>query len=301
MTDALPLQHERRNPTRRRSFISRFLHTPGGLVGLVLVAAVSMTALLAPRLAPGQAFSFSNPVLSPPSWNYPMGTDDGGVDMLKAVVQAVRTSMTVVVWVVVLSSIIGLSLGLLAGYRGGIVDDFVTRLTELVQAIPRFFLAMLVIALYGPGLNKIILVLGLTSWTLLTRVARAETLSLRQRPFVEASRSSGATSRRILLRHVLPNVLPRVTVVVMLMGSRVILIEAGLAFLGLGDRRTPSLGVLASNAQSFLRQAWWMSFFPGIAIVIVVLGMNLLSDGLNRVLDPQTDKVRGFRAPSAGR
>lgn len=267
-------------------FASRFLRTPTAMVGLVMVAVVAVVALLAPVIAPGRAFSFSNPVLDPPSWGHPMGTDNGGVDMFNAVVHGLRTSMTVVAWVVAMSSVIGIGLGLVAGYAGGLLDDAVNRVAELIQSVPRFFLALLVVSLYGPGIDRIIIVLGLTSWTFLTRVVRAETLSVKRRPFIEGARAAGASGTRIVVRHILPNVLPRATVVIMLMASRVILIEAGLAFLGLGDPSDPSLGVLANNAQQFLRQAWWLSFFPGIAIVTAVLGMNLLSDGFNQALDP---------------
>lgn len=277
-------------PRGRRSggFTQRFFQAPAAVAGLALLTMVVGVALLAPVIAPSQAFLFSNPVLSPPTWSHPMGTDNGGVDLFKAVVQGIRISMTVVASVVAVSSVVGITLGLVAGYAGGIVDDVISRVTELVQSVPRFFLALLVVALYGPGLDKIILVLSLTSWTFLTRVLRAETMSVKWRPFVEAARAAGSSAPRILARHILPNVLPRASVVIMLMGSRVILIEAGLAFLGLGDPTTPSLGILASNAQRFLRQAWWMSVFPGLAIVAAVLGMNLLSDGLSQALDPQS-------------
>lgn len=276
-----------RSARRPGRFVSRFFRSPTAVVGLVLVSLVVVVSLLTPVIAPGRPFSFANPVLAPPSWDHPMGTDNGGVDLFKAVVRGLRTSMTVVAWVVVMSSLIGIALGLAAGYAGGLVDDAVSRIAELVQSVPRFFLALLVVALYGPGIDKIIVILGLTSWTFLTRVVRAETLSVKQRPFIEGARAAGASASRIVVRHILPNVLPRATVVVMLMASRVILIEAGLAFLGLGDPTDPSLGVLANNAQQFLRLAWWMSFFPGVAIVTAVLGMNLLSDGFNQALDPQ--------------
>jgi peptide/nickel transport system permease protein len=297
----------RRCSRHEDTFTQRFLQAPAAVAGLILLTSVVGVALLAPIIAPGQGFSFSNPVLSPPTSSNPMGTDDGGVDMFVAVVQGIRISMTVVASVIAVSSLIGITLGVVAGYAGGVVDEVISRTTELVQSVPRFFLALLVIAMYGPGLNRIILVLSLTSWTFLTRVLRAETLSVKRRPFVEAGRAAGSSGRRLVVRHILPNVIPRASVVIMLMGSRVILIEAGLAFLGLGDPRAPSLGILASNAQDFLRQAWWMSVFPGLAIVVAVLGMNLLSDGLNQALDPRSasgqhrrrDGPRRQRRPSS--
>jgi peptide/nickel transport system permease protein len=153
--------------------------------------------------------------------------------------------------------------------------------------VPRFFLAVIVIALFGPGIDRLVLLLGLTSWPWIARVVRAEVLSLKQREFVEAARSLGAGQSRVLLREVLPNALPPIVVAVSLNAASVILLEAGLSFLGLGDPDVVSLGYLANNAQRFLRIAWWMAAFPGAAIALAVLGLNLLGDGLNDVLNPR--------------
>jgi len=176
--------------------------------------------------------------------------------------------------------------GAVSGYRGGLLDDVLSRVTEMFQTIPRFFLAILVVGLFGAGLDNLILLLGLTSWPLLARVVRADSLSLKEREFVAAARAAGAGDARILFRHVVPNLLPAAVVVISLTASRVILIEAGLAFLGLGDPNLISWGFLINNAQRFLTVAWWMSVFPGLAIVVAVLGLNLLSDALNDVLNP---------------
>jgi len=160
--------------------------------------------------------------------------------------------------------------------------------TEIFQSVPRFFLVLLIVALFGAGLDNLVYVLALTSWPTLARVARAEVLSVRDRDYVEAARSIGATDRRIVLRHVLPNVLPTAMVIIALTGSRIILLEASLSFLGLGDPEVMSWGYLVSTAQRFLRNAWWMSVFPGVAIGIAVLGINLMSDALNDVLNTQS-------------
>jgi peptide/nickel transport system permease protein len=186
-----------------------------------------------------------------------------------------------------LTGAIGIIVGSLAAWQGRRTDDALMRVTEFVQVVPRFFLAVIVIALFGPGLDRLILLLGLTSWPWIARVVRAEVLSLKQREFVEAARSLGAGHLRVLLREVLPNALPPVVVVVSLSAASVILIEAGLSFLGLGDPDVVSLGYLANNAQRFLRVAWWMAAFPGAAIALAVLGLNLLGDGLNDVLNPR--------------
>lgn len=253
-------------------------------------------------IAPGPPFAFGFPSTSPPSRDHLFGTDPFARDMLYLVTRGIRTTLTVVVVVMAVSLPIGTVLGLVAGYAGGLADSVITRIAEVFQAVPRFFLALVVISIYGPGVDKIILLLSLTSWTFLARTLRAETLSVKQRPFVIAARSAGARRPRIIARHVLPHVLPRGIVVVMLMGSRVILIEAGLAFLGLGDRGNPSLGVLASESQEYLRQAWWLSVFPGVAIVVMVLGLNLVSDGLSRALEVESDTTaaaKGWRTPRA--
>jgi peptide/nickel transport system permease protein len=156
--------------------------------------------------------------------------------------------------------------------------------------VPRFFLAVIVVAVFGPGLDRLVLLLGLTSWPWIARVARAEVLTLKQQEFVEAARSLGAGQARVLLREVLPNALPPVVVVLSLTAASVILIEAGLSFLGLGDPNVVSLGYLANNAQRFLRVAWWMAAFPGAAIALAVLGLNLLGDGLNEGLNPRAGR-----------
>jgi peptide/nickel transport system permease protein len=183
---------------------------------------------------------------------------------------------------------VGGFLGLTAGYSGGAIDALITRSAELFMAVPRFFLALAAIAVLGPGTDKLIVILSITSWPFLCRTLRAETLSLRERGYVSSARAAGARSTTIVIRHIIPQVMPRALVVLMLMGSRLILIEAGLAFLGLGDRSHPSLGVLASESQPYLREAWWLSVFPGLAIAMMALGLNLLSDGLGRAMEVES-------------
>lgn len=259
---------------------------PAGAAGLALTLLIAIVAIFAPLFAPGDPFALTSPALLTPSAAHPLGTDNLGREMFRAVVNGVRTSMTVVLWVTVISGVIGVAVGAIAGYAGGYVERSLMRLTEYFQSIPPFFLALLALALLGRTLQNLILVLGLTSWTLLARVVRADALSLRSREYVQAARSFGASAPRILLRHVVPNLLPSALVVISLNASRVILVEASLAYLGLGDPNQMSLGFLINNAQQFLQQAWWLSVFPGVAILLAVLGINLLADSLNDVLDP---------------
>ena len=265
----------------------RILWSGAGRVGIVLTGGLLAVALLAGRIAPADPFASVGPPLSPPTLAHPMGTDDLGRDLLSGVAHGTRTSLLLALIVSVLTGFIGMMVGALAAWEGGRMDDALMRVTEFVQVIPRFFLAVIVIALFGPGLDRLVLLLALTSWPWIARVVRAEVLSLTQREFVEAARSLGAGRSRVLFREVLPNALPPVVVVVSLNAASVILIEAGLSFLGLGDPDVVSLGYLANNAQRFLRVAWWMAVFPGATIALAVLGLNLLGDGLNEVLSPR--------------
>lgn len=284
-------------PHRWRAAARSFLRHPAGVVGLVLTLLTGAGGLLAGVIAPGDPFrTVADPLLAP-SAEHLMGTDNLGRDLLGAVLHGARTSMAVVLGVVVIASVIGLAVGIAAGYRGGWVDDLLMRVTELFQAVPRFFLVLLIVALFGAGLDNLIYVLALTSWPTLARVARAEVLSVRDRDYVEAARSIGATDRRIVSRHVLPNVLPTAMVVIALTGSRIVLLEASLSFLGLGDPEVMSWGYLVSNAQRFLRVAWWMSVFPGLAIAVAVLGINLMSDALNDVMASYSGAGRPARRP----
>jgi len=269
-----------------RQTLRRFFRSPGGIAGLALVLFAITVALLADVLAPGNPLALDEPALRRPSTAHPFGTDNLGRDLYTAVVHGVRTSLLVVLWTIVIASLIGLPLGIIAGYRTRWVGGGILRVTELAQAFPRFYLGLLVVALFGGSTRNLILVLSLTSWTGLTRVARAETLAVKEREFVTAARAAGASDRRVLFRHVIPHVMPSAVVLVSLLASRVILIEAGLSFLGLGDQTRVSLGFLASNSTRFLQTAWWMSVAPGFAIAVAVLGFNLLGDGLSDALRP---------------
>jgi peptide/nickel transport system permease protein len=282
-------------PHRWRTAIRGFLRHPAGMVGLALTLVIVVAGVLADVISPGDPFrSVADPLLEP-SRHHLMGTDNLGRDMFAAVVHGARTSMIVVSGVVLIASALGLAVGIVAGYRGGWVDDLLMRVTELFQSVPRFFLVLLIVALFGAGLDNLIYVLAFTSWPTLARVSRSEVLSVRDRVYVEAARSIGASDRRIIVRHVLPNVLPTALVVIALTGSRIILLEASLSFLGLGDPTVMSWGYLVSNAQRFLRVAWWMSVFPGLAIAVSVLGINLMSDALNDVLASYTGGNRRRR------
>jgi peptide/nickel transport system permease protein len=264
--------------------------TPAGVVGLVLTLALVAMALLADAVAPVNPFASVAPPLVPPSRAYAFGTDDLGRDVLAGIIHGARTSLLVVASVTVLAAIIGVAVGAVSGYWTGAVDDVLMRLTDFVLVVPRFFLAVVVIALFGAGMDRLIIVLALTSWPAIARVVRAQTLSLVRREFVDAARALGATDTRVLVRYVLPGVLPPALIVISLNAAGVILLEAGLSFIGLGDPHRMSWGYLANNAQRFLRVAWWVALFPGAAIALAVLGLNLLGDALNDLLDPRAPR-----------
>lgn len=254
---------------------------PGALVGAALLAGFVLTGLLGPLLAPWDPFAVVGPPLAAPGGAHPFGTDALGRDLLSALLHGARTSLLVAVSVGLLVLPLGCGIGALSGFAAEWADDLLMRLTEAVQVLPRFFLAILAIALFGPGLEPLVLVLGLTSWTVLARVVRAEVLTLREREFVLAARAAGASASRILRTEILPNALPAALAILGLVLGRVLLIEAGLGFLGLADPDALSWGYLAAQAQPFLRSAPWLALFPGLAIVAAVLGFNLSGDALS--------------------
>lgn len=257
------------------------LALPGGRLGAALVAVTFAAALLAPLLATSDPFAFAAAPLSAPSLAHPMGTDAIGRDLFSGVLHGARVSLLVGGAVTLLACLCGVSVGLVAGYRGGIVDDVLLRTTELFQVLPRFFLVVVALALFGPGVDRVVLTLGLTSWPVLARVVRGEALVMRDLEFVLAAQASGASGVRIVLRHLLPNVFPSAAVLLGLLFGQVLLVEATIGFLGLGDPNVLSWGVLAGQAQGFLRVAWWLSVFPGLAVATAVLGVNLLADAVS--------------------
>lgn len=269
--------------TRRRG-LRRVLRTPGGLFAGTLLAVVVATAVFADVLAPADPFAAQFESLAPPSGDHWMGTDQFGRDVFSGVVHGTRQSLFVAATSGAIVMLLGVAVGLTSGYRGGWIDDVLMRLTELVQTLPLFFVAILVIAMYGAGTLQLVAIIGLMMWSWLARVVRAEVLSIREREYVEAAVASGASHLRICLREILPNALPSTMVMLGLILAQVILVEASLGFLGLGDTATMSLGRLAGDGQSLMRVAWWLPFFPGVAILIAVLGLNLMSDAVNDAL-----------------
>lgn len=229
----------------------------------------------------------------PPSWKWWFGTDAQGRDIYSRVVHGARISLTVGIVSQLINSIIGIALGLTAGYFGGWWDDFVNGLTNLMLAIPSLIFALAIMAVLGPGLTSLLIALGLTNWSFTCRIARASALSLRNQGYVQAAKVLGYGHARIMATQLLPNMLGPLIVIGTLGMGGAVLAEAALSFLGLGIRPPyPSWGSMLSEARDQITTAPWLSVFPGLAIFFTVLGLNLLGDGLRDILDPQSRSSR---------
>ena len=249
-------------------------------VGFAILIALVALALLAPWLGATDPSGISGEALRPPSAQHLFGTDDLGRDLLAGVIYGTRTSLLVGFVAAGLSTIVALLVGGAAAMRGGAVDQVLMRGTEFAQALPRFFLIVLIVSLFGSMHSVIVLVIGLTTWPATARVFRAQVLTVLAREFVMAARAVGASNARILVRHVLPHAGPVIAAEASYSVGGAILAEAGLSFLGLGDPTVISWGALLGAAQHFVREAWWMAVFPGIAITLTVLSCNLIADSL---------------------
>jgi peptide/nickel transport system permease protein len=256
------------------------------IVGVGLTALAVLLAIFGGAIAPFDPFATRFPALQPPSGTHWLGTDDLGRDTFSGVVSGARASLLVGVATATVAGLLGTAIGSVAGFYGGLIDDALMRVTELVQILPRFFLALLVAALFGPSLAFLTLLLAVTFWPTTARIVRSQILTLRHREWVIAARATGVRETRILVRHVIPHALGLIIVTGALQVGAAILVEASLSFLGLGDRSVISWGYMLNNAQPFLRVAWWLSVFPGIALVLTVLGTNLLGDALYGLWDP---------------
>jgi peptide/nickel transport system permease protein len=264
------------------------------LLGGGIVVAIVLMAVLAPLISPHDPLAqVLVDRLKPPAWlpggtaGYLLGTDANGRDILSRIIWGARTSLEIGLLSVALGAGIGVSAGLLAGYRGGWVDLLIGRIADIQQAIPLLILALAVIAVVGSSILNLVIVLGAGSWLYYYRVVRGEVLAIRERPFVEAARAVGAGDWQIVGRHILPNIAGSIVVIVTLEIPQVILFTAGLTFLGLGvPPPTPEWGRLIFEGRDYLQDAWWLTLAPAGFLVLFVLGVNLLGDALRDRLDP---------------
>ena len=269
----------------------RFLRNPLAVAGLAVVVALLLVALFAPWLATHDPYAQDLAQrLQPPGAQHWFGTDQIGRDIYSRVVYGSRTTLAIVFLVVLIVGPAGLLIGAVAGYAGGKVDTLLMRITDIFLAFPGLVLALAFVAALGPGLINAVIAISLTHWPGFARLARAETLIVRSSDYIAASRIQGASALRILLRHVIPMCLPTVVVRMTLSMAGVILTAAGLGFLGLGAQPpSPEWGAMLASGRRFLIDYWWMTTFPGLAIMTVSLAFNLLGDGLRDVLDPRSE------------
>lgn len=274
--------------------LAKALSNPLALSGFIIIAAILVLALFAPLIAPYDPDSIDvKAILLPPSSEHLMGTDGLGRDVFSRMLFGARISLLVGIVAVGIATLIGVVLGAIAGYYRGWVDVFVMRMVDVMLSIPTFFLILAVIAFLTPSIWNIMIVIGLTSWMGVTRLVRAEFLSLRSREFVMASETLGARDSRLIFTHLLPNSLTPVIVSSVLGVASAVLVESGLSFLGLGVQAPQaSWGNILTDGKEYIQFAWWLSLFPGLAILITVLGYNLLGEGLRDVFDPRSSKSK---------
>jgi peptide/nickel transport system permease protein len=274
--------------------IRAFSRHPSGMTGLVILVAVVALAVLAPVLYPEDPWEMVGRPFAPPLTDgLLLGSDTLGRDIAAGVVHGTRVSLTIGVTSTLAAVLVGVLIGAMSGYWGGRVDDFLMRVTELFQTIPGFILAILLVATLGPSLVNVIIAIGAVSWPPLARLTRAEFLRLRGREFVQAAACQGERPLQVVTRHILPNAVSPIIVTGSLTIASAILIESALSFMGLGDPNAMSWGFMVGASRTVIRQAWWMSVFPGIAIFLTVLALNLVGEGLSDALNPRLARQRG--------
>ena len=270
-----------------QSFWRRFVRNRPAVFGLAFLIFVVLLALGAPLLFPGDPFSIVGKTFLPPFGDHLFGTDSLGRDIAAGIAHGGRTSLMVGLVATFFAVSVGTLLGALAGFYGGRIDDALMRFTEFFQTIPTFLFAIVLVAIMSPSRGSIILAISVISWPPIARLVRGEFMAMREREFVQAAVCLGMTDLAIIFRQILPNVLSPIIVAGSLMVATAILIEAALAFLGLGDANAMSWGFMIGAGRSFLRDAWWLCAIPGVAILLTVLSINLLGEGINDALNPR--------------
>ena len=269
--------------------LKRLTMSPTAIVGLLLLVLVIGMALSAPVLFPKDPLGLAGRPLQWPFVNgrFWLGTDTTGRDIAAQIFHGARVSLLIGVVATLLAITIGIVIGALAGYYGGIVDDVLMRITEAFQTLPNFLLLLVLVAVFGSDIKTVTIAIGLVSWPAAARLTRAEFLSLRGREFVQACRTLGMRDIQIIFREILPNALPPVIVYASVIMATAILLESALAFLNLSDPNIPSWGNLIGAGRSVLRTQWYVSAIPGVAILLTVLSVSLVGQGLNDALNPR--------------
>ena len=268
----------------------RFTANKLAVLGMLIILALVLVAIFAPALAPHSPYvgDLAGKRLLPPGPEHWLGTDDQGRDILSRLIYGSRLTLQVVLLVAIIAAPIGLLVGTVAGYAGGWVDAVLMRITDIFLAFPKLVLALAFVAALGPGIGNAIIAIAITSWPPYARIARAETLTVRNSDYISAVRLMGASPWRIVLRHIMPLCISSLIVRVTLDMAGIILTAAGLGFLGLGAQPPlPEWGAMIASGRRFILDQWWVAAMPGFAILIVSLGFNLLGDGLRDALDPR--------------
>jgi peptide/nickel transport system permease protein len=270
-----------------KHFWNRYSRNKSALLGLGILGSVIMLMLLAPLIYPESPFHLAGKPMSPPSAEFLLGTDSLGRDIAAGIAHGASTTLLISFLATTVAVIFGTVIGGISGYYGGLLDDITMRITEVFQTIPSFLFAILLVAVMAPSIESVIIAIAVISWPPVARLVRAEFMSLRRREFVEACITLGMSNTRIIFLQILPNCLSPIIVAGSLMVATAILVESGLSFLGLGDQNLMSWGFLIGAGRTVLRSAWWVCTFPGIAILLTVLSINLIGEGLNDALNPR--------------
>jgi len=272
-------------------FWRRFCRNKGAVFGLMVLMLVALAAAVGPLVAQHDAWDMAGVPFQPPlaEEGMPLGTDTMGRDILSGIIAGGRVSLLIGVVSTVVSLLIGVGVGAVSGYFGGWVDATLMRFSELFQAVPSFALAIVLVAIFQPSVQSIVAAIAVVSWPPVARLVRSEFLTLRQRDFVAAAQLAGQSTPRIILTQILPNAASPIVVMASLMVATAILLESSLSFMGLGDPNQMTWGYMVGSARTVLRQAWWMAVFPGVAILLTVLALNLVGEGLNDGLNARAD------------
>jgi peptide/nickel transport system permease protein len=274
-------------------FLLAYVRNKGAVVGILVVALVGVMAAVAGWLFPFSPWDMQGAPFQPPGeMDFWLGSDSLGRDVAAGIAYGARVSLLIGAVSTAVALLLGVTLGAIAGYAGGVLDDAIMRFTEFFQTVPSFILAIVLVAIFSPSLDSIVAAIAIVSWPPVTRVVRAEFLSLRAREFVQAAEVLGHSHAAIVFREILPNALAPVIVLASLMVANAILLESGLSFLGLGDPNLMSWGFMIGAGRSVIRLAWWMSVFPGLAIFFTVLALNLVGEGLGDALNPRLARRR---------
>lgn len=277
---------DERGGASKNRFWRRLAGERKAMAGLGVVVALAILAVIGPAIAPHDPDEDDFDLFAPPSLAHPMGTDSFGRDLLSRMIVGTRVSFTIGIAAAASALIVGVVLGVLAGYYGGWIDSVISRILDLLWAFPEIILTVGLVAVFGAGARNVVIAVALAYVDDFARIVRAEVLSLREEDFTLAARALGANDGRIMVRHILPSTAAPIIVQATFAVGLGILAESGLSFLGLGvNPATPTWGLALNEGRDFVRQAWWISTFPGVAIVLTVLGLNLFGDGLRDALD----------------